>query len=218
MQARYYDPLIGRFLSIDPVGFSPDQPFMFNRYTYVNNDPLNGNDPTGMACNNLSGSCPGDTPSKPLTAVGDLIVDFTPFIGDAKGIREAVANPTKANIAAAAVGIVPGIGDLAGKGIKAAAKSGGDAKSAVSGLNLQKQLASESQMSELASGGGTVISQPAKQAERIASETGANPSNIQKVSSSSFVAKDGQQIQTHAFRNSSNNAVIEPKTIIREDK
>ena len=47
MQARYYDPLIGRFLSIDPVGFSPAQPFMFGRYTYVGNDPVNLTDPTG---------------------------------------------------------------------------------------------------------------------------------------------------------------------------
>ncbi len=48
MQARYYDPLIGRFLSIDPVGFSPSQPFMFGRYTYVGNDPINGIDPFGL--------------------------------------------------------------------------------------------------------------------------------------------------------------------------
>ena len=48
MQARYYDPLIGRFLSVDPVGFSPDAPYMFNRYTYVNNDPLNLIDPDGQ--------------------------------------------------------------------------------------------------------------------------------------------------------------------------
>ncbi len=47
MQARYYDPLIGRFLSIDPINFSPDAPYMFNRYTYVNNDPVNMIDPDG---------------------------------------------------------------------------------------------------------------------------------------------------------------------------
>ncbi len=47
MQARYYDPALGRFLSIDPVGFSPDQPFMFGRYTYVANDPINAWDPKG---------------------------------------------------------------------------------------------------------------------------------------------------------------------------
>ncbi|MGV6819683.1 MAG: hypothetical protein ACWA5T_04205, partial [Parvularcula sp.] len=50
VQARYYDPSaaalgpmavgseLGRFLSNDPVGFSPDKPFMFNRYAYVAND------------------------------------------------------------------------------------------------------------------------------------------------------------------------------------
>ena len=48
MQARYMDPFIGRFLSIDPVGFSEGQPQMFNRYSYVNNDPVNHTDPTGM--------------------------------------------------------------------------------------------------------------------------------------------------------------------------
>ena len=47
MQARYYDPLIGRFLSIDPVAFTPDAPQMFNRYSYVGNDPIYHTDPTG---------------------------------------------------------------------------------------------------------------------------------------------------------------------------
>ena len=55
MQARYYDPVIGRFLSIDPVGFSPDQPFMFGRYTYVGNDPINGFDPDGRDVCTLKG-------------------------------------------------------------------------------------------------------------------------------------------------------------------
>ncbi|HRL13889.1 MAG TPA: RHS repeat-associated core domain-containing protein [Aggregatilineales bacterium] len=48
MQARYYDPVIGRFLSIDPVGFSPGRPDMFNRYAYAANDPVNLIDPDGQ--------------------------------------------------------------------------------------------------------------------------------------------------------------------------
>ena len=50
MQARYMDPLIIRFLSTDPIGFNPQRPEMFGRYTYVNNDPVNLTDSTGMAC------------------------------------------------------------------------------------------------------------------------------------------------------------------------
>ena len=50
MQARYYDPVIGRFLSVDPVGFLDTQnPSFFNRYRYCSNDPVNCTDPTGQS-------------------------------------------------------------------------------------------------------------------------------------------------------------------------
>ena len=50
MQARYQDPVSGRFLSIDPVsmmqmGMGPEY---FNRYSYTANNPINSTDPTGM--------------------------------------------------------------------------------------------------------------------------------------------------------------------------
>ena len=48
MQARYYDPVIGRFLSNDPVGFAEGGVDYFNRYAYTANDPINAIDPTGM--------------------------------------------------------------------------------------------------------------------------------------------------------------------------
>jgi len=47
MQARFYDPAIGRFLSNDPVGFAQGGPAYFNRYAYVANDPMNAIDPNG---------------------------------------------------------------------------------------------------------------------------------------------------------------------------
>ena len=52
MQARYYDPVIARFLSADPVGFveSGFNPQYFNRYSYALNDPVNNIDPDGRAC------------------------------------------------------------------------------------------------------------------------------------------------------------------------
>jgi RHS repeat-associated protein len=46
MQARYYDPKIGRFLSIDPVG-PGNTAGNFNRYWYANNNPVGMWDPDG---------------------------------------------------------------------------------------------------------------------------------------------------------------------------
>jgi len=42
-RARYYDAVTGRFISEDPKGFGAG----VNFYAYVNNNPVNGNDPSG---------------------------------------------------------------------------------------------------------------------------------------------------------------------------
>jgi len=94
-------------------------------YTYVANDPSNSIDPSGMETGAAfsrihcatSGSCPRSNSSSPIA---ESIADFTPVVGDAKAIGEAIANPTKVNIAAATIGVVPGAGDLIAKGLKAA--------------------------------------------------------------------------------------------------
>jgi uncharacterized protein RhaS with RHS repeats len=49
MQARYYDPVLGRFMANDPVGFSATNPMSFNRYSYANNSPHKFIDPNGQA-------------------------------------------------------------------------------------------------------------------------------------------------------------------------
>jgi RHS repeat-associated protein len=46
MQARYYDPVIGRFISNDPVGFK--NIYSFNRYAYTANNPYKYIDPDGQ--------------------------------------------------------------------------------------------------------------------------------------------------------------------------
>ncbi|MFW6063564.1 MAG: RHS repeat-associated core domain-containing protein, partial [Chloroflexota bacterium] len=47
MNARYYAPGIGRFVSPDTLVPDPAQPQSFNRYSYGLNNPVNYTDPTG---------------------------------------------------------------------------------------------------------------------------------------------------------------------------
>ena len=49
MHARYYNPALGRFLSVDPTWSSADlaRPQSWNRYSYVLNDPIGNTDPDG---------------------------------------------------------------------------------------------------------------------------------------------------------------------------
>ena len=47
MGARYYDPVLGRFMGIDAVDFQKDNLHSFNRYTYANNNPYKYVDPDG---------------------------------------------------------------------------------------------------------------------------------------------------------------------------
>ena len=59
MQARYYDPEIGRFISKDPLPSGFGRIFSFNRYTYANNSPQSNIDPDGQeaACVSQTGHC-----------------------------------------------------------------------------------------------------------------------------------------------------------------
>ena len=45
--ARYYDPIAGRFMGVDPHGFSERNIHSFNRYAYGNNNPYRYVDPDG---------------------------------------------------------------------------------------------------------------------------------------------------------------------------
>lgn len=47
MQQRYYDPMLGRFLSVDPVTADGNTGGNFNRYKYANNNPYKFIDPDG---------------------------------------------------------------------------------------------------------------------------------------------------------------------------
>ena len=56
MNGRIYDPLIGRMLSADIVVQAPGNLQSYNRYTYVNNNPLSLVDPSGFFWEKVWGS------------------------------------------------------------------------------------------------------------------------------------------------------------------
>jgi len=49
VQARYYDPAVGRFISPDAIVQDHHDPQSLNRYAYVRNNPVNLIDPTGYS-------------------------------------------------------------------------------------------------------------------------------------------------------------------------
>ncbi len=209
MQQRYMDPQLGVFLSVDPVT-AYDQPVgQFNRYRYANGNPYRFTDPDGRQALGAPRDFYNPVTAEQARQILPIVADFTPVLGDVKGVVEAIQSPTPGNIAGAAIGLVPLAGDVG----KAALKHGDEA------AQLGKKLASEQQMGELVSGAGKAThgaSTPValRQADRLAGEYGGNPSSYQKVSSSSYKAADGGHVETHAYRNAETGQIIEPKSVI----
>lgn len=56
MNARLYDPMLGRFLSPDPHIQSPDCPQNYNRYTYCLNNPIRYTDTTRYYITDTAGA------------------------------------------------------------------------------------------------------------------------------------------------------------------
>ena len=118
MQARYYDPVIGRFLAEDPVGVLDNGllPQQFNRYAYTWNDPINAHDPDGEFLNlapALAGAIGGGL-------VGALVAGGT-SLAKGEGIRTALAQASVGAVSGAITGAVIG----SGAGLVAVVTTGG---------------------------------------------------------------------------------------------
>jgi RHS repeat-associated protein len=86
MQARWFLPTTARFISADTIIPNPANPQSYNRYAYVENQPLNFSDPTGH--------CKGaNTATKCLVDGGPDVSVLIPG-GDIINIRTPVRNPT----------------------------------------------------------------------------------------------------------------------------
>jgi RHS repeat-associated protein len=81
-QQRYYAPSIGRFTTADPyiASASTVNPQSWNRYAYVNNDPVNLRDPEGLEAESVDG-CTWDPTTNTLNCwapSSTMIVVFGP--------------------------------------------------------------------------------------------------------------------------------------------
>jgi RHS repeat-associated protein len=72
--ARFYDPQLGRFAQADTIIPEPGDPLAWDRYAYVNNNPINGTDPSGHS--SLSSSSSLLTPFGFLAFYGSCIQDI----------------------------------------------------------------------------------------------------------------------------------------------
>jgi RHS repeat-associated protein len=51
LRNRYYNPELGTFMSLDPHEGTPTRPMSLNGYSYVEGDPVNNTDPSGLCVN-----------------------------------------------------------------------------------------------------------------------------------------------------------------------
>jgi RHS repeat-associated protein len=121
MQQRYYDPIAGRFLSVDPVTTSAKDGSSFNRYAYANNSPYKHKDRDGRIAETI-----WDVASLALS-----VSEFrsSPSFGNAVGVA----------VDAAAV-VIPGIPGGVGA-IRAAAHAAEGAKAVGAAADAAKGVA-----------------------------------------------------------------------------
>jgi hypothetical protein len=72
MQQRYYDPIAGRFLSVDPVVTNEKDGSFFGRYHYANNNPYKFKDPDGRAPGSFDCDCSGGGSGLPVSPIVTL--------------------------------------------------------------------------------------------------------------------------------------------------
>jgi uncharacterized protein RhaS with RHS repeats len=100
MQARYYDPLLARFYSNDPIGFRDIH--SFNRYAYANNNPYKYIDPDGRVTTDAqqlrNNGVNNAGVASAMAAQGEVIAETT-GINDA---IDAVQNLTNGDVLGAA--------------------------------------------------------------------------------------------------------------------
>jgi RHS repeat-associated protein len=151
MQQRYYDPVAGRFLSLDPVLTDTNTGGGFNRYNYANNNPYRFVDPDGKAPSPIDAFFVSFSAGEFLAAV--TLTAYGKITGNNAlvDVASAAIAPTATSLAIDVAGIaspVPGGGQVArasvkteiviGSKIESAAVRGGESAAAAAGRSAHK--------------------------------------------------------------------------------
>ncbi|MBB6368417.1 RHS repeat-associated protein [Xanthomonas sacchari] len=100
MQQRYYDPVIGRFLSVDPITTNASAGANFNRYKYAANNPYFFTDPDGR-CEKVTGSniCGGGSANAMMATSAGGQADASTNKNPAKSAPQSTQESKKAEAA-----------------------------------------------------------------------------------------------------------------------
>jgi len=129
MQQRYYDPQVGRFLSVDPINAVDDPVGYFNRYVYGRNNPYRFTDPDGRGW--------FDEFLPPPSSVTGVTNPYAPIPGADRGDAIMVGGVAATAIAGgAAAACVAG-------GCTALAVAGGKVMTAAESASLQTGIAAQ---------------------------------------------------------------------------
>ncbi len=94
LRARYYDPRIGRFTTLDPFAGNVQDPLSLHRYLYTHANPIMGVDPTGMF-EGLAGigvaNSIGSIISQMNVSVGQGVISSLGFDGSLDFIEQVVS-------------------------------------------------------------------------------------------------------------------------------
>ena len=201
--ASYYDPGIGRFLSVDPLA---DRHPQWSPYVYALNNPLRLIDPTGMQPEEEKKKKSllqrlGEWASRQLSKIGINPGGMPPTHIDTQGAAKEVVGEGDAQEAVEAIAM--------------GSQTGETPKPDLEKILLYKSLASQQQMGEE---GITIAGKGAKREFRdvqiVANTYGGKSGDWVKKTSTSYKLPDGSRIETHWVENLKTGQREEYKTIL----
>ncbi|WP_236685844.1 RHS repeat-associated core domain-containing protein [Pseudoxanthomonas suwonensis] len=218
MQQRYYDPVLGIFLSVDPVTAYESKDWrQFNRYAYAFNNPYMFTDPDGMnpvhnwlVRNGFLPDGPNAHTPIPGASRGDAkvvgLVVGSAVVGGAAGAAVAVGAPAMVMAAAESASVQTGLAaqQVANATTGAIATASEAATSVVIGATVRTMAAVESEVSMVAGHAGASAAKANAYGALAAAST---PAAIAELSTGVITGAAGVQSPASSVANQIGSAI-----------